>query len=185
MGENSKDTGSRRPATIAALFLDTVARHGQRPAMRRKVDGIWQSLNWLEYGARVRHTGLGLKALGIERGESVCILGDNSVEWLAADMGAIGIGAVSVGIYTTNAPAQIEHIVRDTGARVLFVDAARLENARAVREKVPSLEHTVLFAAPGPGQGEDKGDIADVLHWDQLLDMGSALDAEKPALWHQ
>ena len=181
MGEMSTGSTAEQPATIAAQFLATVARYGERPAMRRKIDGIWQPLSWRDYGKHVRQAGLGLKALGIKRGESICILGDNCMEWLAADMGAIGIGAASVGIYTTSAPAQVEHILRDTGACVLFADAARLKNALAVRERVPGLEHIVLFAGPG----DDKSGAPDVLHWSQLLDKGRVLDDEKPGLWEE
>ena len=181
MAESSEGTGTAPPGTIAALFLNTVARHGERPALRTKVDGVWRSLSWHDYGARARHAGLGLMALGLGRGDRVCILGDNCAEWLAVDSGAIGIGAVSVGIYTTSAPAQIEHIARDTEASVLFADGARLETALAVRGKVPGLKHIVLFSAPGGGQ---KGD-GHVLQWSDLLALGRALEAEKPGLWER
>jgi long-chain acyl-CoA synthetase len=96
-------------------------------------------------------------------------------------MGAIGIGAVSVGIYTTSAPAQIEHIVRDTGARVLLVDAARREHALSVREKVPSLKHIVLFAASDYGETDN----TDILCWNDLIGLGRVLDADKPGLWEE
>ncbi len=93
-----------------------------------------------------RQVGLGLAALGVQRGERIAICSENRPEWLYADLGALGIGAVSVGIYATSAPAQIRYIVDDCAARVYFAeDEEQLDKCLAVRDELASLMRIVVF----------------------------------------
>ncbi len=67
-----------------------------------------------------------LSALGIRAGERVAIVGLNSSRYLALDA-AIGLlGAVSVPLYYTCPPAEINHILAASGARLLLVGAPRI-----------------------------------------------------------
>ena len=54
---------------------------------------------------------MGLVALGFAPGECVSILSNTDREWLYADLGILGAGGVSNGIYPTDAPAQVEYSV--------------------------------------------------------------------------
>ena len=63
--------------------------------------------------------------LGVERNDSVCILGFNSPEWRMSNMGAIMAGGFAAGIYTTNEPAACEFIISDSSARVVVVDGQK------------------------------------------------------------
>ena len=47
---------------------------------------------------------MGLVALGFEPGECASVLSNTNREWLYADMGILGAGGVSNGIYPTDAP---------------------------------------------------------------------------------
>src|SRR5256885_3649261 len=42
--------------------------------------------------------------------------------WLYADMGVMGAGGVTNGIYPTDAAKQVEYILTDSGSRFLFVE---------------------------------------------------------------
>ena len=53
---------------------------------------------------------MGLVALGFEPGECASVLSNTNREWLYADMGILGAGGVSNGIYPTDAPAQVEYL---------------------------------------------------------------------------
>src|SRR5919201_1488177 len=59
------------------------AAPGER-AQPRKDRGIWRETNWREYAEHVRRFALGLASLGLERGDKVCIVGDNRPEWIIA-----------------------------------------------------------------------------------------------------
>ena len=64
-----------------------------------------------------------LRAAGIGPGDRVAIVGLNSTRYLALDV-AIGlVGAVSVPLYYTSPPADIDAILAASGARLLLVGA--------------------------------------------------------------
>ena len=103
-------------------------------SLRQKHFGIWQSVTWGEFGQYAREIGMGLVALGFEPGECASVLSNTNREWLYADMGILGAGGVSNGIYPTDAPAQVEYLCSDSSTVYLFVeDDEQLDKALEVR----------------------------------------------------
>jgi len=136
--------------TLAAAFATAVQLRGERIAMRHKCRGLWRAITWAEYGEQVRRVALALIAEGFTPGERACILSDNCPQWFFADLAAITAGGVSVGIYTTNAPAQVAYVLGDCGARVVFVENdEQLDKVLQVRAGLPSLERIVVFDFEG------------------------------------
>ncbi|MBT6616255.1 MAG: AMP-binding protein, partial [Deltaproteobacteria bacterium] len=84
------------------VFLNRVAENPDGVAMREKHLGVWTEITWRNYQEHVEDLTLGLISLGVEKGDKVCIHGENTQEWLYADMAIQSAGAVSVGIYPTN-----------------------------------------------------------------------------------
>ncbi|MGD9322180.1 MAG: AMP-binding protein, partial [Desulfobacteraceae bacterium] len=80
--------------TIPKLFLRNRDLHYNEVALREKDLGIWQRVTWRDYWDHVCFFALGLKTLGLEKGEKVSILGDNCREWLYSDLAAQGSSAV-------------------------------------------------------------------------------------------
>ena len=72
-----------------------MADWGDRVALREKDFGIWNEYSWTHYGEQARLVGLGLKSLGLERGDVCSIAGEVCKEWLFADLGVNCIGGVS------------------------------------------------------------------------------------------
>jgi len=85
------------------------------------------SARMLERTTAVAHA---LAQSGIGAGDRVAIVANNSVNWLVADFGILFGGCVVVPIFATLAPDQIDYILRDSGAKLCFVetsaDATRL-----------------------------------------------------------
>ena len=79
-----------------------------------------------------------LTALGVQPGERVAIVGLNSTRYLALDA-AIGlVGAVSVPLYYTSPPAEIDHILAASGAQLLLVGAPEiLERLDEIQADLP------------------------------------------------
>ena len=67
-----------------------------------------------------------LKNLGVGPGDRVAIAGTNSTRYLTLDVAVGMVGAVSVPLYYTSPPADIDHILAASGARLLFVGFPRL-----------------------------------------------------------
>ncbi|HEX3344720.1 MAG TPA: AMP-binding protein, partial [Polyangiaceae bacterium] len=91
-------------STLPRLFLDRVAASGDARAWSSFVDGAWRDFTWRDYETRARAFGLGLVGAGLARGDAVAILGATQAEWAFCDVGAIGAGGVTVGLYPTLAP---------------------------------------------------------------------------------
>ncbi len=58
-------------------------------AMREKTFGIWEELTWNDYQQLVRNIALGLRELGLDRGDAVGLIGDNRPEWVAGEIGVL------------------------------------------------------------------------------------------------
>ena len=153
--------------TINAIFQETVARHGARPALKHKVGKEFETISYAELAERVETMASGLSALGIGKGDRIALLSENRPEWAITDLAALALGVVVVPIYPTLPPPQIAFIVKNCGAKALVVsDAKQLKKAMEVRRDAPALEHVVAME-PGPVSDE-----ARVQSFDSILEKG-------------
>lgn len=120
--------------TVIQVLDSTASRHPRRPALRHRRSDGWVTLSWADYRARVHQVGRALIKLGVERGSSVVILGNNRPEWFIANLGTIAAGGLPSGIYTTNTAEQCCFIAEHSEAAVAFVEhpgqIALLESVR-------------------------------------------------------
>ena len=136
--------------TPARVFRARCREWAERPALRRKRRGLWQSQSFAEYYAHARAVGLALRALGLKRGSIVCVLAENRPEWLWVDLGAQCMGMAGNGIYPTASAEQVLHILADSGAEALFVEnQEQLEKALAVQPRCPALRRIVVMEREG------------------------------------
>ena len=136
--------------TVPTLFRKRVADLGPKVAIREKDYGIWNEYSWTDYGEQARLAGLGLKALGLQRGEVCSIASEVNKEWMFADLGVICMGGVTNGIYPTDAPNQVEYLINDSGSRFYFAeDEEQLDKVLEVRERTPTLEKIIIFDMEG------------------------------------
>ena len=136
--------------SIPERIRERAERDGDRVCMREKRFGIWQTITWGQYWENVRLVAHALAALGVEPGDRVAIHSENRPEWLYADVGSVAIRAISVGLYSTNPPAEVAHILRDSGARVLIAeDQEQVDKALAVLDRCPELEWIVYIEPRG------------------------------------
>jgi long-chain acyl-CoA synthetase len=136
--------------TVPELFRNAVRQRGDRVALRQKQLGIWQAVTWRALGEIVQEVALGLCALGFAPGECASILSNTNREWMYADLGILCAGGVANGIYPTDAPAQCEYLLNDSGSAYLFVeDEEQLDKILQVRSRTPGLRRIVVFDMKG------------------------------------
>ncbi|RPH83992.1 MAG: long-chain fatty acid--CoA ligase, partial [Candidatus Rokuibacteriota bacterium] len=166
--------------TLPKLFRHVVRERADRVAMREKDLGIWRAITWGEYGVRARHTGLGLVALGLRPGDVVSIIAENRPEWLYTDMGTLAVAGVTNGIYTTDAPRQVEYIVNDSGSRFFFAEnEEQLDKILEVRARCPQLVKIVVYDMDGLHGFRDE----QVMPFEALLGLGARHEGEHPGAW--
>jgi len=163
--------------TLPTLFRHVVVTRADQVAMREKRLGIWRSISWREYGEKARHVGLGLVALGLRPKDVVAIAAENCPEWLYTDLGALSVGAITNGIYTTDSPTQVEYIVNDSGTRFFFAEnEEQLDKILEVRARCPQLVKIFVYDMEGlHGLRDDQ-----VMRFDALLDLGAQYEREHP-----
>lgn len=162
--------------TLAQLFWRKVAERGDATSMREKDFGIWRSISWASYGERARRVGVALRRLGLQRGDVVSILSENTPEWLYTDMGVMGMGGVTNGVYTTDSAKQVQYLINDSGSRFFFAEnEEQLDKILEVRSACPTLLKIVVFDMEGLAEFADP----QVLSFDALLAMGEG----DQALW--
>lgn len=105
-------------------------------------DGTYRPMSTADFVDEVKQVAKGLLASGLASGDVVAILSRTRYEWTLADWAVWWAGGVSVPIYETSSPSQIQWIASDTGARFALVEAARhQEDVESVRGELPALEH--------------------------------------------
>jgi long-chain acyl-CoA synthetase len=168
--------------TVPVMFTRAVAERGTQVSLRQKQLGIWHSVSWTEFGRIAREIGMGLVALGYAPGECASVLSNTNREWLYADMGILGAGGVSNGIYPTDAPVQVEFLCTDSSTVYLFVeDDEQLDKALEVRARLPGLRKIIVFDMDGLRDFNDP----QVMSLDALRVIGREFDAAHPGEWER
>jgi long-chain acyl-CoA synthetase len=97
--------------------------------------GRWVDISARDFRSKVIALAKGLVAVGIQPGQAVGIMSRTRFEWTLLDFALWYAGAVSVPIYESSAPSQMEWILSDSDAVALFVETeeheARFEQIKA------------------------------------------------------
>ena len=166
--------------TIPRLFWDSVKSRGERVAMREKDLGIWQEISWSHYGEKAKLTGLALHTLGLEKGNVVSIASEGNPEWLYTDMGTIGAGGISSGVYTTDSAAQVKYLVNDSATKFYFAEnEEQLDKILEVRGECPTLKKIIVYDMEGLNDFHDD----QVISYEEFLKIGEKTNQENPDLW--
>jgi long-chain acyl-CoA synthetase len=160
--------------TLNELFLHslTVPR---RAAMLVKRGGEWVPTTVEELGESVRILSTALRAAGIKRDDRVAILAENRPEWTIADLAILTAGAVTVPIYPTLLAWQIEFILNDAGAVIVFVsNEEQLAKVTEVCAHCPAIRQIVVL--------DRLGEIPpNAVAYESFLAEGRAAAADEPA----
>ncbi len=159
----------RRAADIPAWYnaVDILERNLAGRAEKVALLTPDREMTFGEVSAEVNRVGNALERLGVRHGDRVAILAPDGAEWAVTFFACLKIGAVSVGMNTLLTPAELAHILVDSGARVLLLHGSLLEPARKALEQSTPVEHVVLI-----GDASDAAD--DVLRWEEWVAVESS-----------
>jgi len=111
-------------ATLAGLFRERCARTPGGRAYMQYVDGAWRDRSWEETRAQVARWQAAMRADGLQPGDRVAIMCSNRWEWVICDQAALGLGLVTVPVYTNDGAENIAWILSDSGASMLMLETA-------------------------------------------------------------
>jgi long-chain acyl-CoA synthetase len=134
------------PTTLAEMFEHTARLHPKTDALNYKRNGAWHSISSASMIERGRHIALGLHAQGLRRGDRVALLSENCPEWTLTDAGCLFAGVIDVPIYSTLTPQQVAYILKDSGARILFIsNRDKLDQMKDVLKECAEIERVIIF----------------------------------------
>ncbi|HEX5314416.1 MAG TPA: AMP-binding protein [Gammaproteobacteria bacterium] len=131
-----------RADTFPGLLLKNARERGDRPAMREKSLGIWQTWSWSEIAAEVRALACGLAAKGFRRGMHLAIIGDNRPRLYWSMAAAQALGGVPVPMYQDAPAAEFIFVLNDAAiAYAIVEDQEQVDKMLEAKGEVPTLEH--------------------------------------------
>ncbi len=168
--------------SVPKIFENRVAEFKDKVCIREKDYGIWNEYTWADWGEQAQLVGLGLKSLGLDRGDVVSIASEINKEWMFADLAAVCMGAICNGVYPTDAPNQVEYLINDSGTRFYFAeDEEQLDKVLEVRERTQTLEKIIIFDMEGLRNLKDDT----CMSLDQLIELGRNFRKHHPDVWSE
>ncbi len=114
----------------------------------------WTPMGLPDFRVQSEELALGLRELGLERGDKVAFLLESDVNFCLADMGCLIAGLIDVPIYLSHGPDQMAYVMDHAEAKALFVaDNTRLAQAAQILDDLPNIETVIL--AEGDGNIEE------------------------------
>ena len=167
------------PARILLDYFQFAVRSGKPDLLVSKVNGAWAPVSAAEFGRRTKAFGIGLTTLGVDHDDRVAILSENRPEWPMTDFATLGIGAITVPIYTTYLAPQVEYIIKDCTAKVIVVSSEKeLAKVMEVRSRCASLTHVVLVEGKVPN-------AEGVLSFAEVVRRGEEALKAQPSAWDE
>ena len=130
--------------TINNIF-EIATRPGDETVAMWNNRGSWEPISSKMLYGRVRAVVEKLQGWGIQRGDRVALIGENRWEWAVTDFAVLAMGAVDVPMYQTLTPDQIGFMLRNSGARAIFVSTKDQYEKIIKAGDIPTLEHIVVF----------------------------------------
>lgn len=164
------------PTTLPEIYERVARDHPKPNTLNYKRDGAWHSISTSDMVRRARHIALGLYSLGVRKSDRVALLSESCVEWVLTDQGCLFAGAITVPIYPTLTPSQVEYILNDCAPRALFVATReKFNEVCAAAQSCSTISHVVLFEGTTIGE-------SNVLTLADLDKAGRELDIKEPNL---
>ena len=159
--------------TIIHHLERNARRQGARAAIHDKTTGSWRSRNWREYNLMTRRFGKALIKTGFGEGHPLAILGANRPEWNIAALGAIRVGGIAAGIYTSCSAEEIGYILDHSEAPVIVIEnLEQLGRVLDVWDTLPNLKAAIMM------EGAGAHDDPRVISWDDFLESGDDVSDE-------
>ncbi|MBI2319151.1 MAG: AMP-binding protein [Betaproteobacteria bacterium] len=163
--------------TFPRLLLHHSKVRGDRPAIREKDLGIWQTWNWSQVLEEVRALACGLAAQGFKRGMNLAIIGDNRPRLYWAMAATQALGGVPVPLYQDAVAEEMVFVLNDADVRFALVeDQEQVDKLLEIKERCPSLEHIIYDDPRGLRHYEQEF----LQGYDELRALGRVRHEERP-----
>ena len=139
--------------TLPRYLLRNAQQYADRPAIREKDRGIWQTFTWRDYHAHVRDIALGLVSLGFARGDKLSVIGDNRPRLYWAQVAAMCVGGVSVPVYQDAIANELAYVLNHAEVSVIVAeDQEQVDKILALKDQLTNLRLLLYEDSRGMSQ---------------------------------
>lgn len=154
-----------QPQRLFDVIAHQLKHYPKADMLVGKENNVWKKYSTQEVADITLRFSAGLLQLGIGEGDAspegtdkIAIISPNRPEWIITDLACQQAGAVLTPIYPTLSEHELEFVLNDGGARILFVsDQEMLDKINVFRKKLPHLKEIFSF---------DK--IEGIRHWSEI-----------------
>jgi long-chain acyl-CoA synthetase len=167
------------PDTFPKLLVQHARVRGERPAIREKDLGIWQTWSWSQVLDEIQALACGLARAGLERGAHIAVIGANRPRLYWTLTAAQSLGAIPVPFYEDAVADEMVYVFQD--AEIAFAVVEDQEQADKLLEilpRCPSLKR-IWYDNPRGLRHYSQPELASC---GSLSEAGRAWAAEHPGL---
>ncbi len=140
------------PLTFPDLLEDNRRAWGAKIAFQQKTRREWHRMSHDDVYKRSYELAAGLVALGLDQGDRVALIAENSIDWACAYYAIVVAGGVAVPIYYDLQPAEVAEMIQRTEPKLAFISAKalpRFESGVAGVETIITIDQSAAGAVPG------------------------------------
>lgn len=142
-----------KPDNLVGIFEETLARFGDREWLgtKNKKTNTYDWVTYRDVAKRIDAIRGGLAKIGVQKGDGVAIIDNNSVEWAACCYATYGLGGRFIPMYKAELLKIWKYIITDSGTSVLFVrDKEIYEKVKNWTGEIESLKNIYIINGTGP-----------------------------------
>src|SRR5207302_5716439 len=142
------ETINRR--TTLGVFFRQAAKYGDRALIHHLKGDAWQVESWNAMRRDILAVASGLIDVGVQPGDCVVLIGENSLEWLYCDFGIQAAGAITVPIYPNSTQEMAAKIIQNSGATFAIASDSRLAAKLTLKNVALMPEQVAEWVHRGP-----------------------------------
>jgi len=185
MGGGTASPNKQDADTFPKLLLKNAKSLAEKPAIREKEYGIWQSWTWAEVLEEVKCFANGLKKLGVKRGQKIAIVGDNRPRLYWSMVAIQSLGGIPVPVYQDSVVDEMSYVLDHAEVVGAIVqDQEQVDKILQIAEDVTRIKLVIHDEERGLRDYKVEG-----LHsFANVQEMGRKLLSDSPKTleeWHQ
>lgn len=162
---------------LSILIHRQAIRYGKKTALkfRNPYEKKWKNISWRKFSDYVMKTAWAMAEIGVDENDKIAVYSQNMPQYLYTDFASYANRCVSVPIYATASPSQVEYIVNDANVKLLFAgEQFQYNNAFKVQQKSSVLKRIIVFDKNVKFHPDDKTSI----YFDDFIASGENSNAE-------
>lgn len=133
--------------TFTGLLIDNHLKRGSdKEIFFTKEDDTYHSLNSGQLFRKIYFLIKYLEKNGFKENDKIAIISDNCTEWVITDFACMFLKLISIPIYTSLSPAQVEYILDNSGSGICFIsNSFQLDKVNSIRKNLPGLKKVIPY----------------------------------------